>query len=199
MDIGCLMALFVARPRQQHMANEGQSDMHRYKPTLQQSYQGCFDGHRGNEHPLKTGPVMTRWPKIVFLLIYPDYCLLAHRQICSGWLSAIGAQPLIQLRLRHSWLCSFFGPKPQQPGITLREKLDSVNPTYFQSAVRKQSVARRWRVTVRCEFNGLHYCLAQTIIMAEMEIVVFFLLLRMSQSEDLTMQRMVELKVVYKS
>lgn len=54
------MALFVARPRQQHMANEGQSDMHRYKPTLQQSYQGCFDGHRGNEHPLKTGPVMTR-------------------------------------------------------------------------------------------------------------------------------------------
>ncbi len=149
--------------------------MHGYRPTLQQSCQGCFDGGRGSEHPLKSGQVGTKWPKIVFPLIHPDYCLLAQCQISSGWLSATGAQPLIQLRPQTFMTAFFFCPKLQQPGITLREELDRVNPTYFQSAVRKQSVALRWRVTARCEFNGLHYCLAQAIIMTEMEIMVFFL------------------------
>lgn len=31
----------------------------------------------------------------------------------------------------------FFCPKLQQPGITLREELDNVNPTYFQPTVRE--------------------------------------------------------------
>lgn len=54
-------------------------------------------------------------------------------------------------------------------------------------------------MTARCEFNGLHYCLAQAIIMTEMEIMVFFLL-KTFQSWDLTMQRMEELSVgKYKS
>lgn len=138
--------------------------------------------------------VSTKWLKIVVRLMYPDYCLLAHRQKSSGRLSAIGAQPLIQPRPRHSWLCSFF-----IPGIAARNNsqrgADCENPAYFQSAVRKQSVAPRWRVTVRCEFNGLHYCQAQTIIRTEMEMMVFFLVTA-SQSEDLTMQRMEELRVV---
>lgn len=54
-------------------------------------------------------------------------------------------------------------------------------------------------MTVRCEFNGLHFCLAQAIIMTEMEIMVFFLL-KTSQTGDLTVQGMGELRVVkYKS
>lgn len=68
----------------------------------------------------------------------------------------------------------FFCPKLRQPGINLREDLDSVNPTYFQSAVRMQSFTPRWRVTARSEFNGLHYRLAQTIIMTEMEMFFSF-------------------------
>lgn len=173
--------------------------MHAYRPALQQSRQGCFDGGRGNKHPLKTGQVGTKWPKIVFSLIHPDYCLLAHRQISSGWLSATGAQPLIQLKAQTFMTVFFFCPKLQQPGITPREELDRVNPTYFQSAVRKQSVALGWRVTARCEFSGLHYRLAQAIIMTEMEIMVFFPL-KTSQSGDLTMQRMEELRgAKYKS
>lgn len=138
--------------------------------------------------------VRTKWLKIVFRLMYPDYCLLAHCQKSSGWLSAIGAQPLIQPGPRHSWLCSFFSSQPSQPGITLREQL-TVRIQRIFNPLSGGSLAPRWRVTVRCEFNGLHYCQAQTIIRTEMEMMVFFLL-KASQSEDLTMQSMEELRVV---
>lgn len=171
------MALFVAR--RQHMGNVDE----------------LMEGEGVNIDSRQTSQY--KWLKIVLRLMYPDYCLLAHRQKSSGRLSAIGAQSargFIQPRPRHSWLCSFF-----IPGIAARNNsqrgADSENPAYFQSAVRKQSVAPRWRVTVRCEFNGLHYCQAQTIIRTEMEMMVFFLVTA-SQSEDLTMQRMEELRVV---
>lgn len=82
----------------------------------------------------------------------------------------------------------FFRPKLQQPGITLREELERENPTYFQSAV-----ILRWGVTVQCEFNGLHFCLVQAIIMTEMEMIVFCLL-KTSHSGNLTTQRMEDLR-----
>lgn len=70
----------------------------------------------------------------------------------------------------------FFFCRWAQPGITLEEDIDNVNATYFQSAVRMQTVPLRWRLTGGFEFNGLHNCQAQTIMMTEMEMMVFFLL-----------------------
>lgn len=53
---------------------------------------------------------------------------------------------------------------------------------------------------MQCEFNGLHFCVPQAIIMTEMEMMVFFFLLKMAHSGNLTTQRMEDLRVVkYKS
>lgn len=113
MDIGSLMGLFVAHPRE-------------------------------NEHPPNTGQVGTKWSKIGFPLISPDYCLFPHCQTSAGWLSAIGAQPLIHL-----------GP-------------DSHDCVLFLSqapAARNKSKRGSWQ----CESNLFSICCQDAVFHSEMK------------------------------
>lgn len=137
----------------------------------------------GTKWHLKGFPI--NYSRLLFTLTLPETCTL-------NWCH-VGTQPPTQSGVQTLMTVFFFCPRLQQPGINLREDLDSVNPTYFQATVRMKSFTLRWRVTARGEYNGRHYCHSQTFIMTEMEMMAVFFY--PSEDPDLTMQRMEKLRM----